>query len=300
MQVIVFASILAVCLLLVGVAEAKGVQSATALAPSPAAKSKGKRVRSRKSSNVMKTKIPLNMGDDEGVISATALALSPARTRSSKSCNVILTKNPIDMGDDIDSKHAKVCVAAAASRNAVQEGVFRKVGADGEKELTNYGMMLAGAIARSASATAVHPLNLMKVLLQTSGGKEELRDMMLNNPRDMMRGAGSQFICSVPHGAFSFAVIETTKKFLAHLTSLYDLTRYIPVHILNPLLDFLSSCVSTFICSVISTPQMVITDRIMAGIYPNFFAGVYTLYNKEGIAGFYTGWLPSIVQKIPR
>ena len=37
--------------------------------------------------------------------------------------------------------------------------------------LTYYGLMLSGAVARSAAATAVHPLNVIKTMLQTKEGK---------------------------------------------------------------------------------------------------------------------------------
>ena len=74
---------------------------------------------------------------------------------------------------------------------------------------------------------------------------------------------------------------------------------FVPKRFINPLLDFVSSAVSTFICSVVSTPQMVITDRIMAGVYDNFFLAVIAIAKAEGWRGFYRGWLPAIVQKIP-
>jgi len=69
--------------------------------------------------------------------------------------------------------------------------------------------------------------------------------------------------------------------------------------IVDPILDFLSSAISTFICSIVSTPQMVLTDRIMAGLYPDFFSAIATIYRNEGVAGFYLGWMPALVQKIP-
>jgi len=81
--------------------------------------------------------------------------------------------------------------------------IFSTVNEKGEKVLTYYGLMLAGAIARSVSATAVHPLNVIKTLLQTKGGvMPELRWSILS------RGAGSQLIMSIPHGAVSFGVTE--------------------------------------------------------------------------------------------
>ena len=44
---------------------------------------------------------------------------------------------------------------------------------------------------------------------------------------------------------------------------------------------------------------MVLTDRIMAGVYPDFVSAVISIARNEGIRGFYLGWLPSVVQKIP-
>ena len=49
--------------------------------------------------------------------------------------------------------------------------IFSKFDHKNNRVLTYYGMMLAGAIARSASATAVHPLNVIKTMLQTKDGK---------------------------------------------------------------------------------------------------------------------------------
>jgi len=115
----------------------------------------------------------------------------------------------------------------------------------------------------------------------------------------LSRGAGSQFIMSVPHGAISFVVTETTKKEMLRLLTNSTIANAFPARFLNPALDFLSSSVSTFICSVVSTPQMVLTDQIMAGVYSNFFAAVYSIATHEGLIGFYKGWLPALAQKIP-
>lgn len=158
-----------------------------------------------------------------------------------------------------------------------KDGLFAKVGASGDYYLTYYGLMFAGAVARSVSATAVHPLNIIKTILQKKGGVIPPFSWHVYS-----RGAGSQFIMSIPHGALNFAVTETTKTQLALLSTNSTLARIVPVKLLNPLLDFLSSAISTFICSIVSTPQMVITDRIMAGIYTDFLSAVAALYKSEG------------------
>lgn len=63
--------------------------------------------------------------------------------------------------------------------------------------------------------------------------------------------------------------------------------------------DFAASTISTIFCSIVSTPQMVLTDRLMAGIYPSFPVAVKSIFRTEGLAGFYTGWWPALAQKIP-
>jgi len=174
------------------------------------------------------------------------------------------------------------------------KNIFSKLDANNRPVLTYYGLMLAGAVARSAASTAVHPLNVVKTMLQTKGGR-----MPAFTWEALSRGAGSQFIMSVPHGAINFAVTETTKKELTLLSRKLQVSRVIPQSLLTPLEDFCSSALSTFICSIVSTPQMVLTDRIMAGLYTNFFRAVLAVYANEGILGFYTGWGPALVQKIP-
>ena len=200
-------------------------------------------------------------------------------------------------------KHDKVSLTSRKSTRQVKrvttthlgdDTLFRRSGPDGERLLTVWGLLLAGSISRSAAATLVHPLNVMKIMLQRREG---------NMPEftwdGLMRGSGSQLLWSIPHGAFSFTVIENTKKRLGYWSEKLGLEKVIPEHILIPMMDFLSSCVSTLICSLISTPQMVTTDRIMANVYPNLPEAIQRILETEGITGFYTGWFPSLLQKIP-
>ncbi|EWM25692.1 s-adenosylmethionine mitochondrial carrier protein [Nannochloropsis gaditana] len=154
------------------------------------------------------------------------------------------------------------------------------------KTLTFWGNMLAGAVSRSCAQTAMHPANVVKTLLQTKGAGE-LANL---NVQILTRGAGAQFALSLPHGALAFAVLEATKS---------TLSSWFPVNFAGPAFDFVSSAVSTTICSVISTPQMVLTDRIMAGYYPNLVHGVRTVLKTDGVQGLYAGWFAALAQKIP-
>jgi hypothetical protein len=44
---------------------------------------------------------------------------------------------------------------------------------------------------------------------------------------------------------------------------------------------------------------MVLTDLLMAGLYPNLIVAVKDIYKTSGISGFYVGLVPNLVQKLP-
>jgi hypothetical protein len=64
------------------------------------------------------------------------------------------------------------------------------------------------------------------------------------------------------------------------------------VKFLEAFTDFSASAVSTVACSVVSTPQMVLTDRLMAGVYSSFPEALTSIFKSEGLRGFYAGWWP--------
>lgn len=159
--------------------------------------------------------------------------------------------------------------------------------------------MLAGAISRSMAQTVMHPANTMKTILQTSRGKVNILELLQpRNFRRLTNGAGANFLLSVPHGAVNFAVLEFVRTKLARVVESTPVLAENAERI-GPTLDFMSSAISTIACSVVSTPQMVITDNIMAGNYPNLASAVKGLASGRGVAGFYHGWWPGLVGKIP-
>jgi len=95
---------------------------------------------------------------------------------------------------------------AITTKPDTKKYIFSKLDANNKRVLTYYGLMLAGAVARSAASTAVHPLNVVKTMLQTKDGK-----MPAFSWEALSRGAGSQFIMSIPHGAINFAVTEVKR-----------------------------------------------------------------------------------------
>ena len=161
--------------------------------------------------------------------------------------------------------------------------------------------MICGAISRSVAQTVMHPANTMKTILQSSRGTGGATLRSLMHPKMFRRlttGAGANFFLSVPTGAVNFAVLELVRQ------RLNILVESVPVlakqaDTFGPALDFVSSAISTIVCSVVSTPQMMITDNIMAGNYPNLPKAITGLYEARGAMGFYSGWWPGLVGKIP-
>ena len=154
-----------------------------------------------------------------------------------------------------------------------------------DSSLTFFETMAAGAVSRTVAQTVMHPANTYKTVLQMRG-RDPTAKFTLER---LLRGADAQFVMSLPHGAFYFWVTELVK---ARVESL------VPSR-LQFLADFFSSTISTVVCSIVSTPQMVLTDRLMAGVYPSFPSAVRCIIAKDGFRGFYAGWWPALAQKIP-
>lgn len=174
-----------------------------------------------------------------------------------------------------------------------------------DRRLHFWEAMICGAVSRAAAQTIMHPANTMKTILQSSR-KVPGQDAPLSvlsftqwkHARQLTRGVGAQLVLSIPHGAVNFAVLELVRR---RLNGLVSRSRHADVINRNfgPGMDFLSSALSTICCSVVSTPQMMICDNIMAGTYPNLLAATRNLMKDRGVAGFYTGWWPGLAGKIP-
>ena len=160
--------------------------------------------------------------------------------------------------------------------------------------------MVCGAISRSVAQTIMHPANTMKTMLQQSNAPPLTSFLTPDKLPVLFRGAGANFILSVPHGAINFAVLEKVRKEMSRAVQASDYWREREERI-GPALDFLSSAISTICCSVVSTPQMMITDNIMAGNYNNLPDAIRGLASQgNGLQGFYArGWWPGLVGKIP-
>jgi len=176
----------------------------------------------------------------------------------------------------------------APKKGAALVSTIAAAGATISEQLTYLQTMTAGALSRSMAQTLLHPAHTYKTILQLRQSEAQRATAKLTLER-LFRGIDAQFLMSLPHGAFYFFVIDQVKLVVGkHISPKFEF-----------LADFASSTVSTVICSVISTPQMVITDRLMAGVYPSFPEALKSIMKADGPAGFYRGWWPALAQKIP-
>jgi hypothetical protein len=157
------------------------------------------------------------------------------------------------------SKAAATAIDTSASASSSTRGGTSASMAAPHRPLFFWENMVSGAISRSIAQTIMHPANTMKTVLQNTNDVS-LRDLC--QPRQFRRltvGANANFILSIPHGAVNFAVLEFVRgRMNAAMEAIPALNKRKDA--LGPALDFLSSCVSTVTCSIVSTPQMMITD----------------------------------------
>ena len=159
--------------------------------------------------------------------------------------------------------------------------------------------MMCGATSRSLAKTIFQPANVAKTILQTSPDMT-VGALVLQQPSVLLRGTAAQFVLSAIQGAVSFAIVEQVRQIMGQLWQQWQRRQSTETSTTTAAsLDFASSVVSTLAASIVSVPQMVLMDNLMAGNYPNLGTAVSTLYNQGGVGAFYTNWGPHLVGKIP-
>ena len=112
----------------------------------------------------------------------------------------------------VDSaRTSSVTISGAGGSNSVEKGSLgaakasRGGGGASAVSLTFKEAMFAGAVSRSLAQTCMQPANVVKTLLQGRGTSSQLSKLSF---KLLTRGAGAQFVMSMPHGAFNFATLE--------------------------------------------------------------------------------------------
>ena len=186
--------------------------------------------------------------------------------------------------------------------------------------------VVAGAVARAASQSTIHPLDTMKVRMQAGGGRATapaptpppsttpaparfstsksagLPPSSLNHPNDRMirleRGlsevkglykgvVGAATGAGLIIGTY-FAFYSTTKRFLRERTDMHEGAS-----------AFVAGAVAALGSSVVKVPLAVCIRSVQAGVYQNVFHAAKSIVSAAGVRGLFTGFVPTILEDVP-
>ncbi|KAI3432262.1 hypothetical protein D9Q98_003822 [Chlorella vulgaris] len=181
--------------------------------------------------------------------------------------------------------------------------------------------VVAGAMARAASQSTIHPLDTMKVRMQTGrggggGSKASSSGAVAVAPRSsssssskastlpprqvqplqrrllevkgLYKGVvGAATGAGIIIGTY-FAFYSTTKRFLREKTDFSDGAT-----------AFTAGAVAALGSSVVKVPLAVCIRSVQAGIYRNVFHAASSITTAAGVRGLFTGFLPTVLEDVP-
>lgn len=134
--------------------------------------------------------------------------------------------------------------------------------------------LLAGGCSRAVAQMVLYPIDALRTLAQSRDGRT-LADV---GSAALLRGCTTTSSFALLMGSIQFAVFEYTKpKFPA----------------------IVASAVSAAASCIVSVPQEVIKQRLVTGVYDSFRHAVNSIYQSEGITGFYSAWRPTMARNVP-
>ena len=158
--------------------------------------------------------------------------------------------------------------------------------------------VLAGATARAASQATIHPLDTLKVRMQTAAKNAKHVKGIGKNLPPLSRMAGSvstlyKGVISAATGAglaigAYFAFYTVAKNVMVRRTRLGKGT-----------VAFVSGATAALGSSVVKVPLAVCIRSVQAGIYPNALTAAATIVKVAGVRGLFTGYLPTMLEDVP-
>lgn len=158
--------------------------------------------------------------------------------------------------------------------------------------------LVAGAVASGMAVASMHPMDTLKTVIQSAGNSAKKRNVFSALSSEVRTGGVGAlykgFSMSVggqmPAGAIKFAAFETLTQFAA---------KAMPKKAGSAVVDFSCAALAFVCCSVVLVPAELMKQRLQAGMYPGFRAGVRTILRKEGPAAIYTGYGATLLRDVP-
>ena len=102
-------------------------------------------------------------------------------------------------------------------------------------------------------------------------------------------GVGSSLFGLIPYTVLTFGSYEMYKK---RLNERFPQVRPVVTYALSAILGDLTG--SFWLC-----PPEVVKQQMQAGIHSNTFEAIRSIWNREGVCGFYKGYLGSVCRDVP-
>lgn len=168
--------------------------------------------------------------------------------------------------------------------------------------------VIAGALARAASQSTIHPLDTLKVRLQARRGAapqgvSKFGQLVppvgaLAPPVDLraVRKAVGSLYKGV-FGAASGAGIAIGTYFAFYGAAHNVMTKH--TNVSPGTAAFVSGAVAAAGSSVVKVPLAVCIRSVQAGVYPNVFKAASSIVGAAGVRGLFTGYAPTLLEDVP-
>jgi solute carrier family 25 (mitochondrial S-adenosylmethionine transporter), member 26 len=147
--------------------------------------------------------------------------------------------------------------------------------------------VVAGAVARAASQSTIHPLDTLKVRLQTKGVQSVISGGV-HSITTLYKGvAGAATGAGIALGAY-FACYGAACNALSKHTKLSPGT-----------IAFIGGGIAAAGSSVVKVPIAVCIRSVQAGVYPSALAAAKSIVKAAGPRGLFTGYVPTLLEDVP-
>jgi len=201
-------------------------------------------------------------------------------------------------------------VAAADSPPAIDKAPADKAPAETKSGAKPLNDTVAGALARAASQSTIHPLDTVKVQMQAgtfgkalgSGGVSKFGSLVPpSGAAKIIPGIASLY--RGVFGAASGAGIAIGAYFAIYSTT----TRLLDLHVKPRLgegvppgaIAFTAGAIAAAGGSFVKVPLAVCIRSVQAGVYPNFVNASKSIVKAAGARGLFTGFLPTFLEDVP-
>eukprot|EP00587_Corethron_hystrix_P007374 CAMPEP_0113312754 /NCGR_PEP_ID=MMETSP0010_2-20120614/9460_1 /TAXON_ID=216773 ORGANISM="Corethron hystrix, Strain 308" /NCGR_SAMPLE_ID=MMETSP0010_2 /ASSEMBLY_ACC=CAM_ASM_000155 /LENGTH=252 /DNA_ID=CAMNT_0000168647 /DNA_START=314 /DNA_END=1072 /DNA_ORIENTATION=- /assembly_acc=CAM_ASM_000155 len=134
--------------------------------------------------------------------------------------------------------------------------------------------MLFGGISRGLAQASLYPVDAMRTLAQTRDG----RTLAELGTKALTKGCLTTSSFALLQGAVQFGIVGAFRGRMGTVAA---------------------SAIAAAGSCIVSVPQEVIKQRLVTGVYDSFRDAIKTIYEKEGLLGFYTCWKPTMVRNVP-